>query len=203
MTGNFRQYVKCLVVTGITWNAWKFQASREMPVYIDACNVYALVYELLLSCACYCRFNKKPKKGIQYLQEQGLLGTSSEDIADLFHNDDRLDKTMIGDFLGENEKWEQQLHIFNYRYLYYHTKYCSYLYHMFPLFRWNKEVMYAYVDLLDLKGFDIVPALRKFLEGFRLPGEAQKIDRLMEKFASRYCECNTTWVGWCWCTICI
>ena len=37
---------------------------------------------------------------------------------------------------------------------------------------------------------DIVPALRQFLEGFRLPGEAQKIDRLMEKFASRYCECN-------------
>ena len=26
--------------------------------------------------------------------------------------------------------------------------------------------------------------------GFRLPGEAQKIDRLMEKFASRFCECN-------------
>lgn len=37
---------------------------------------------------------------------------------------------------------------------------------------------------------DLVTALRYFLEGFRLPGEAQKIDRLMEKFASRYCECN-------------
>lgn len=29
-----------------------------------------------------------------------------------------------------------------------------------------------------------------FLSGFRLPGEAQKIDRLMEKFAARYCVCN-------------
>ena len=38
------------------------------------------------------RFNKKPKRGIQYLQEQGLLGTSVEDISDFFHNDDRLDK---------------------------------------------------------------------------------------------------------------
>uniref|UniRef100_H2YAK5 SEC7 domain-containing protein n=1 Tax=Ciona savignyi TaxID=51511 RepID=H2YAK5_CIOSA len=37
---------------------------------------------------------------------------------------------------------------------------------------------------------DFVSALRRFLEGFRLPGEAQKIDRLMEKFASRYCDCN-------------
>ncbi|RMZ52113.1 hypothetical protein APUTEX25_001307 [Auxenochlorella protothecoides] len=30
----------------------------------------------------------------------------------------------------------------------------------------------------------------KFLDGFRLPGEAQKIDRLMEKFAERYVLCN-------------
>jgi len=50
--------------------------------------------------------------------------------------------------------------------------------------------MYAYVDQMDFKQKDFVTALRLFLEGFRLPGEAQKIDRLMEKFASRYCECN-------------
>ena len=50
--------------------------------------------------------------------------------------------------------------------------------------------MYTYVDMLDFKNKDLVQALRLFLEGFRLPGEAQKIDRLMEKFASRYCACN-------------
>ncbi|CDW58249.1 brefeldin A inhibited guanine [Trichuris trichiura] len=53
-----------------------------------------------------------------------------------------------------------------------------------------KEVMYSYVDQIDFSGKDFVSALRCFLEGFRLPGEAQKIDRLMEKFASRYCENN-------------
>jgi brefeldin A-inhibited guanine nucleotide-exchange protein len=52
------------------------------------------------------------------------------------------------------------------------------------------QVMYAYVDQMDFGNRDMVSALRYFLEGFRLPGEAQKIDRLMEKFASRYCECN-------------
>lgn len=31
---------------------------------------------------------------------------------------------------------------------------------------------------------------RQFLDGFRLPGEAQKIDRLMEKFAERFVHCN-------------
>jgi hypothetical protein len=33
--------------------------------------------------------------------------------------------------------------------------------------------------------------LRQFLWSFRLPGEAQKIDRMMEAFAQRYCQCNT------------
>jgi brefeldin A-inhibited guanine nucleotide-exchange protein len=31
---------------------------------------------------------------------------------------------------------------------------------------------------------------RRYLDGFRLPGEAQKIDRLMEKFAERFVHCN-------------
>ena len=56
--------------------------------------------------------------------------------------------------------------------------------------RLHKEVMYAYIDHMNFVDMDIVSALRKFLEGFRLPGESQKIDRLMEKFASRYYECN-------------
>lgn len=66
--------------------------------------------------------------------------------------------------------------------------------------RFNKEVMYAYVDQMDFQGKDFVSALRMFLEGFRLPGEAQKIDRLMEKFAARYLECNQGWVfiSWLW-----
>lgn len=30
-------------------------------------------------------FTKKPKRGIQYLQEQGMLGTTPEDIAQFLH----------------------------------------------------------------------------------------------------------------------
>uniref|UniRef100_A0A8B9SZS4 ARF guanine nucleotide exchange factor 2 n=1 Tax=Anas platyrhynchos TaxID=8839 RepID=A0A8B9SZS4_ANAPL len=104
-------------------------------------------------------FNKKTKRGIQYLQEQGMLGTTAEDIAQFLHQEERLCSTQVGEFLGESNKF-------------------------------NKEVMYAYVDQLDFCGKDFVSALRIFLEGFRLPGEAQKIDRLMEKFAARYIECN-------------
>ncbi|KAL3514922.1 hypothetical protein ACH5RR_021824 [Cinchona calisaya] len=55
----------------------------------------------------------------------------------------------------------------------------------FPL-----KVMHAYVDSFNLEGMDFGEAIRFFLRGFRLPGEAQKIDRIMEKFAERYCKCN-------------
>ena len=51
--------------------------------------------------------------------------------------------------------------------------------------------MYAYVDQMHFSGMEFVAALRLLLSQFRLPGEAQKIDRIMEKFAGRYCENNT------------
>lgn len=104
-------------------------------------------------------FNRKPKKGVQFLQEQNLLGASVTDVAKWLLHDERLDKTNVGDYLGENDD------------------HC-------------KQVMCAYIDWMNFADMDIVAALRYFLEGFRLPGEAQKIDRLMEKFASRYFECN-------------
>ncbi|KAL0926627.1 hypothetical protein M5K25_002866 [Dendrobium thyrsiflorum] len=48
-------------------------------------------------------------------------------------------------------------------------------------------VMNAYVDSMNFLGLKFDAAIREFLKGFRLPGEAQKIDRIMEKFAERYC----------------
>jgi len=46
--------------------------------------------------------------------------------------------------------------------------------------------MHAYVDLFNFSGMEIDLALRHFLSWFRLPGEGQKIDRIIEKFADRY-----------------
>lgn len=50
----------------------------------------------------------------------------------------------------------------------------------------NIATMHAFVDLMDFTGTPFVDALRRFLQSFRLPGEAQKIDRYMLKFAERY-----------------
>lgn len=46
--------------------------------------------------------------------------------------------------------------------------------------------MHAFVDYMDFTNTAFVDALRTFLQSFRLPGEAQKIDRYMLKFAERY-----------------
>jgi len=46
--------------------------------------------------------------------------------------------------------------------------------------------MHCYVDLFKFTGMEIDLALRYFLSWFRLPGEGQMIDRIIEKFADRY-----------------
>lgn len=63
------------------------------------------------------RFNRKPKHGINFLQEQKLLGTSPSDVAEWFHVDERLDKTAIGDFLGENEDFNKEVILYLFKIL--------------------------------------------------------------------------------------
>jgi len=106
-------------------------------------------------------FNKKAKKGLAYLQSIGRLGESFDEIAEFLRATPGLDKTVIGDYLGERDE---------------------------PMIK----VMHAYVDAMDFTSLTLDDAIRKFLEGFRLPGESQKIDRLMEKFAERYHKQNPT-----------
>lgn len=37
-------------------------------------------------------FDRKPKQGIKYLQDRGLIGPTATDIANFFHSEDRLNK---------------------------------------------------------------------------------------------------------------
>ncbi|CAI5461026.1 unnamed protein product [Closterium sp. Yama58-4] len=104
-------------------------------------------------------FNKKPKKGIDFLIKAKKLGESAEEIVAFLRKTEGLDKTMIGDFLGDRDDM-------------------------------SIKIMHAYMDSYNLSGMDFDEAIRAVLLGFRLPGEAQKIDRIMEKFAERYCRCN-------------
>jgi hypothetical protein len=54
----------------------------------------------------------------------------------------------------------------------------------------NQIVLRHFVRQLDLAGLVIDVALRKYQTYFRFPGEAQKIERLVEVFAEKYFQCN-------------
>ncbi len=63
--------------------------------------------------------------------------------------------------------------------------------------------MHAYTDQMSFHGLTIDMALRKFMSEFRLPGEGQKIDRFMEKFAAKYVTGAVAWRGMCVCVGCL
>jgi len=54
----------------------------------------------------------------------------------------------------------------------------------------NQKILQEMLNDINFSNVEFDDALRLFLSHFRLPGEAQKIDRIMEKFAARYLECN-------------
>jgi len=56
----------------------------------------------------------------------------------------------------------------------------------------NKEVLKKFVQCHEFNQLLLVQALRQFLWSFRLPGEAQQIDRVMVAFAEYYCQQNPT-----------
>ncbi|CDJ49832.1 sec7 domain-containing protein, putative [Eimeria brunetti] len=51
---------------------------------------------------------------------------------------------------------------------------------------WNAQVLREFVALFTFTGVGLVAALRDFLKTFRLPGESQQIERVMEAFADEF-----------------
>ncbi|KAK1878080.1 Cytohesin-3 [Dissostichus eleginoides] len=105
------------------------------------------------------KFNMDPNKGVHYLVENELLEWRAESVAEFLYKEEGLNKTAIGNFLGDRE----EMHL---------------------------QTLKEFVGLHEFSDLNLVQALRQFLWSFRLPGEAQKIDRMMEAFATRYCDCN-------------
>ena len=100
-------------------------------------------------------FNKKPKHGIKHLQEAGVLANPLEPLAmaTFLRRTPGLDKQTVGQYLGTGSA---------------------------PA---DDDLRKHYVGLFDLSGQRLLSGLRQFLEAFRLPGEAQQIDRVLEAFA--------------------
>ena len=108
------------------------------------------------------KFNIKPAIGIKYLHEAGHLNSSNHDEVAAFL------KTTPGidkTALGDffGARKEPNLSIFH-----------------------------EFVQLFEYKGLGLVDAIRLFLTSFRLPGEGQTVDRMMQKFAEKFYKDNPT-----------
>ena len=123
------------------------------------------------------KFTLSLKTGLQFFIDHGFVECDARQIALFFiANKDKLDKTQMGEALGrepdaafvkdkgiEADKGG-------------------------PGF-WFR-ILHYYAGAMDFTDCMFDDAIRLFLSGFRLPGEAQKIDRIMEKFAERYTSQN-------------
>eukprot|EP00924_Labyrinthula_sp_SR-Ha-C_P002838 maker-scaffold_13-augustus-gene-8.10-mRNA-1 protein AED:0.26 eAED:0.30 QI:0/0/0/0.5/1/0.5/2/0/1178 len=112
-------------------------------------------------------FNRKPLKNnwIKYAQDMELLPPAgdpqlNEKMASFLLTCPGINKEALGEYLGSEV----------------HTDECS--------------VLNEYIKSFDLKDLRIDLALRKVLDKFKLPGEAQKVDRLMDAFGSHIYEQN-------------
>ncbi|KAK4273663.1 hypothetical protein QN277_017009 [Acacia crassicarpa] len=104
-------------------------------------------------------FNRDPKKGLEFLQGTKLLP-------------DKLDPQSVACFFRYTTGLDKNL-IGDF--LGNHDEFCV-------------QVLHEFARTFDFEDMTLDNALRLFLETFRLPGESQKIQRVLEAFAERYYE---------------
>ncbi|GBE82378.1 Uncharacterized protein SCP_0407620 [Sparassis crispa] len=104
------------------------------------------------------RFNTKPKTGLSFLEENRLIYTDP--------NEPRT--VSLAQFLKNSARVDKRL------------------LGDFISKPDNIEVLKAFMLLFDLKDKPVAEAMRELLEAFRLPGEAQQINRITETFAEVY-----------------
>lgn len=102
-------------------------------------------------------FNQRPDKGIQFLQENGILNAELDpmEVAMFLRENSGLDKAMIGEYISKKKNVES-------------------------------KILENFVVSFDFTNTRIDLALRQYLETFRLPGEAPLIFLVMEHFADHW-----------------
>jgi hypothetical protein len=117
-------------------------------------------------------FNRKPLAGIKYLQQHSFLPTplDSVSLATFLRSlPQGLRKDAVGVYLGGMGKEVKQFE---------KTEI-----HEADTMDFHREVLADFVRSFNFEGESVVAALRMFLASFRLPGEAQQIDRILNAFS--------------------
>ena len=119
------------------------------------------------------KFNIRARTGIDYLVKAGIIQRTPESVARfLFAHEaadgskcDELNRQRVGEFLGTLGATDDAR-------------------------AFHRELLTAFMARFSFSGLSVVGALRSLLVRFRLPGEAQIIDRLVQRFADAYVRDN-------------
>ncbi|KIO27117.1 hypothetical protein M407DRAFT_73603 [Tulasnella calospora MUT 4182] len=159
----YQRYSSQLLCLDVLLAYVEHMAARADAVCPDKPRPEALVESkaskgLLLEGA--AKFNTKPKVGLAYLEEHGLIYKPDEKdlpraraLAKFLKSTPRLDKKVLGDWISAPDQI---------------------------------DVLKEFIGLFDFSGKSVADAMRLLLEAFRLPGEAQPIARITETFADIY-----------------
>jgi len=110
-------------------------------------------------------FNTNPKRGIEYLAKKDFVEYSPAAVAKFLLGRKGLSKKMVGEYICDLQK------------------------------PFNLAVLHSFVVDMDFSGLHLDIALRQLLAEVSIPGEAQKIEKLVEVFSKRYIECNQMFVS--------
>lgn len=108
-------------------------------------------------------------KAVAYLVEQAYIAHTPEDVVEFMRLcGDRIAPSVIGDYLGEGGKTDEQK-------------------------AFQNEIRRVYLHGAGFAGLTFAQAMRHLLTGcgFMLPGEGQKIDRITTAFGAEYARVNS------------
>ncbi|KAE8675912.1 ARF guanine-nucleotide exchange factor GNL2 [Hibiscus syriacus] len=134
---------------------WVEQPKDDLETWVEYIRIRKAQKRKILIAGSH--FNRDEKKGLEYLKHCKLISDppNPKAYACFFRYTPLLDKSMIGDYLGDPDEF-------------------------------NLQVLKEFTVTFEFNCMILDSALRTYLETFRLPGESQKIQRILEAFSERF-----------------
>eukprot|EP00092_Neocalanus_flemingeri_P013794 GFUD01014880.1.p1 GENE.GFUD01014880.1~~GFUD01014880.1.p1 ORF type:complete len:961 (+),score=185.10 GFUD01014880.1:150-3032(+) len=110
-------------------------------------------------------FNTNPDMGMDYLVKQNFIELSPLSVAKFLYKDQGLAKAKVGEYLGQLQS------------------------------AFSMKVLSVFMEEFNFCGLRIDKALRQLLDYVKVPGDAQKIEKIMEVFGKRFNKCNPSFAS--------
>ena len=110
-------------------------------------------------------FNTIPDVGIDYLVKAEIIELKPLSVAKFLYKNQSLAKAKIGEYLGQFE-----------------SAFCM-------------KVLSLFVQEFDFSGLRIDKAIRKLVTYIKVPGNHDRVEKIMEAFVKRYVKCNPGQLG--------